>query len=327
MAAVKSAHGTMAFLLSALAAGGCGERPRCGCARALDEVAFFETGTLSVAAASAGDVLYVAEGYDGVRVVDVRSPSSPRELALHDTYGYVGDVAVEGRFAYVADGPGGGLLVLDVTYPESPAEAGRLETDGDAPSLALEGGTLYLADNYEGLRIVDVSAPSSPREVGRYPGLVTEAAAEGDLLAVADNDDGFRVRLVDVSTRSLPVLLLTLENQTSAAVGLCLEEGLLLFGDGPDLVAVDVTEPAAPRILGRTAMPSAVTDVAFSGGCAYVATASDGLRVVDLSDPRSPRLCAAYTAQGLSHPSVAEPPGDLLFVGDRDRGLRLLSLE
>jgi len=67
-------------------------------------------------------------------------------------------------------------------------------------------------------------------------------------------------------------------------------------GVGPRLVVVDVGDPARPVEVGQTGvLPGVVQDVAVSGSYAYVADWDGGLRVIDVSDPSSPRIAARAT--------------------------------
>jgi len=67
-------------------------------------------------------------------------------------------------------------------------------------------------------------------------------------------------------------------------------EGYLVYvGEGPALTVPDVSAPASPTVLGRTAaLPGIVRTVAVAGGYAYVAAGDAGLRVIDVSDPSTP---------------------------------------
>jgi hypothetical protein len=70
-------------------------------------------------------------------------------------------------------------------------------------------------------------------------------------------------------------------------------------GVGPRLVVVDVGDPARPVEVGRTGvLPGVVRDVAVSGSYAYVADGDAGLRVIDVSNPSSPREVGAYDTPG-----------------------------
>ena len=73
-----------------------------------------QTGVLPgfvVDVAVAGNFAYVADGGDGLRIIDVSNPAIPTEVGFYDTPGSAAGVAVAGNYAYVADG-GGGLVIL-----------------------------------------------------------------------------------------------------------------------------------------------------------------------------------------------------------------------
>ena len=52
----------------------------------------------------AGGYAYVAASEEGLRVIDVSTPSAPGEVGFVDTPDLALGVAVSGGFAYVADG-------------------------------------------------------------------------------------------------------------------------------------------------------------------------------------------------------------------------------
>jgi len=58
------------------------------------------------------------------------------------------------------------------------------------------------------------------------------------------------------------------------------------IGEGPRLTILDVSDPASPIVVGKTApLPDVVWDVYMAGGYAYVADDWTGLRVIYVSDP------------------------------------------
>jgi hypothetical protein len=60
-------------------------------------------------------------------------------------------------------------------------------------------------------------------------------------------------------------------------------------GEGPRLTILDVSDPASPVVLGKTAPWSAmVEDIAVHDAYAYVTLGSAGLRIVDVFDPTAP---------------------------------------
>jgi hypothetical protein len=106
---------------------------------------------------------YLADGGDGLRIIDVADPAHPAESGSYATPGYAQDVALAGNYAYLADEIG--LRIIDVSDPATPGETGSCETPGNAQGVALAGNYTYVADE-NSLRIIDVADPNHPTEAG-----------------------------------------------------------------------------------------------------------------------------------------------------------------
>ena len=63
---------------------------------------------------------------------------------------------------------------------------------------------------------------------------------------------------------------------------------LLYVADGRNLAIYDVSEPASPRGVGRVYLDYPAMDLSVSGGIACVALRYYGVKIVDVSEPRSP---------------------------------------
>ena len=143
--------------------------------------------------ALAGSYAYVADGFAGLRVIDVSNPAAPFEVGFVDTVEAFG-VAVAGAYAYVADTTAG-LRVVDVSNPAAPVEVGFYDTPGWAYGVAVAGSYAYVGDGGAGLRVVDVSNPALPFEVGSYdtPGFAYGVAVAGSYAYVGDGGAGLEV--------------------------------------------------------------------------------------------------------------------------------------
>jgi len=74
----------------------------------------------------------------------------------------------------------------------------------------------------------------------------------------------------------------------------------LYYGSGSVLKVAELSDPAHPQPVGESAaLPGFVTGVAASGGYAYVANASAGLRVLDVSDPSAPVEVGFFDTPGV----------------------------
>ena len=149
-----------------------------------------------------GDHIYVGIG-PGLVVFD-STPNNPTVIGqtapLPDL---ITDLAIAGRYAYVADGDSG-LRIVDITDPTAPNEVSAYDTPGFASGVAVAGRYAYIADGGSGLRIVDIVNPAAPHEVGAYdtPGYAASVMVAGRYAYVADGVSGLRV--VDVAVPTVP---------------------------------------------------------------------------------------------------------------------------
>ncbi len=119
------------------------------------EVGFLETAGGAERVAVSGHYAYLADGVDGLRILDVSDPTHPVEVGFLETAGpAIGVTLSQGR-AYVSDTLRG-LRVIDVRDPTQPTEVGWYDTGGFANGVALSGTRAYVADG-GGLFVLDCS--------------------------------------------------------------------------------------------------------------------------------------------------------------------------
>lgn len=223
-----------------------------------------------------------------------------------------GDVTADA--AYVANGYG--VSVIDVTQRSRPREVSFVDLDGEALWVRSRGDELLVAVSpylRSSLRLhrLDVSAPASPRVVGAagldgvrgYPPMLDAA---GNVLWAVDQDAGLTAYdLADLeAARVLGRLRLdTAEAQDGWLHGFALGDGLAFVSYGKPswcgLLVADVSDPTAPRWIGRTPLaPCWAGHVAVGEGRVY-AGAADPVVAYDVTDPASPReMARIVTGQG-----------------------------
>ena len=101
---------------------------------------------------------YIADGENGLVIVDITNPNNPTQIGHFDTY-YAWHVALSNdeTKAYIADGVNG-LVIVDITDPNNPTQIGYLDTYY-AWHVALSNNETkaYIADGVNVLVIVDIS--------------------------------------------------------------------------------------------------------------------------------------------------------------------------
>jgi len=113
-----------------------------------------------------GSLAYVADGLEGLQIIDVSTPSAPALVGACDLPGSARDVDVVGSLAYVAtyyhplrdEGDFGYkycLQVVDVSLPDAPTLVGSYDDMlGHARAVDVVGSLAYVASSYNGLQIL-----------------------------------------------------------------------------------------------------------------------------------------------------------------------------
>ena len=300
----------------------------------------------------AGTLAYLIR-QDGLHIIETADPAHPAELGHYrrPMLGYSNDVKlVEAggrRFALLADTPSD---VVDVTDPRVPVLAAQIPEP--AHTLFTEtrsGTTLAYFGGYDGTcPVYDITVPAAPVKLGAY---VSGASLVHDL-SVADGiaylnawEKGFLV--VDFTTPATPRLLRSWaptpthtshSNWTTTANGRHIalhgEEG---YDAKLDIVDLDTAQPILMPIASwQTRSWISIHNIMAFGTKAYFTYYQDGVRVLDLADPRNPRQIgyyntwdpdAAYTSSAFFESAVGldvDPSRKLIFVADSPRGLLIL---
>ncbi len=281
---------------------------------------------------------YVADGLGGLRIIDVSDPTAPaavgawpREPGEVQTANgvYAANVAVTGDHAYIADQLGG-MSVVDVSDPSNPEQVGTYTMPGGAADVAIAGSFAYVAGR-QGLQIVDLSDTAAPVPAGSYqvPSWPNRVEVEGDLAYVAS---GRGLRIVDVSIPADPVQVGSYDPPREIQ-NLTTLDGYALVTDGDcagvqcggHLLLVDTTDPAFAIPAGSLDLsPGFAVAASTQGSYAYLAARQDGLRVVDLSSPDTPREVSALHIPGFAMDVTVH--GNHAFVAARGGGLRVIDI-
>ncbi|MHA2053093.1 MAG: LVIVD repeat-containing protein, partial [Candidatus Hodarchaeales archaeon] len=100
------------------------------------------------------DYAYIADGSNGLVIIDISTPSNPQVIGQIGTTNALG-VFINGSSAYIADGQDG-LAIIDISNPQNPSIVGRYTTSGVTQNVFVKGKYAILADSNVGVDIVDV---------------------------------------------------------------------------------------------------------------------------------------------------------------------------
>jgi hypothetical protein len=154
---------------------------------------------------------YFYQSDGALDIFDISNPTAPRLLSRVEGEGNAIDVAMAGRYAYLANSARG-LQILDIADPANPQEVGHLETEDRILNVAAEGSLVliqeYPADSAgTSLVLVDVASPSNPLRRGSTTiNVFSERFIVRDGRAyVAGTSDGLLI--YDITNGTTPQLL------------------------------------------------------------------------------------------------------------------------
>jgi len=263
----------------------------------------------------------------GIGVYDVSRPGTPRLISKWRTGGRgVHRYDFDGRYAYIsptADGyVGNFVMILDLQDPVSPTEVGRWWIPGQWQAGGEEypwedwvaprchhpirrGDRLYVSYWHHGLYILDISDMSRPRAIAAantspvYPHPthtclpMAEPVAGRDIMVVADEDVA---KLCPAAPAFAWIYDITVETHPTP-IATWQVEGL--HGNGRPREPMTGCHQPSERTAG-TVIP--------------FAWFSQGMRLVDIADPYSPREVGHYVPDA---PAGASPSSNDVTIDDR----------
>jgi len=276
---------------------------------------------------------YVLDWWGGIKVVDVGQPSRPTYVSRYQARGTLQQLRSKGAYLYAASGTGG-LQVYDIKNPLNPVWVTGLDTDDQAQGLWISDDRVYVAAGKSGVAIVDIHDPFYARQTGTVntSGAATAVTADNGYLYIADDRAGLLVvdvrdpqRPVEVADYDVSVQDMWLHKQTLWLLTDAGLSGWEVAEDGRlsqkitvpgEFVAVraegDLVVAVTPAgvawlwqrtsqgldVLGQYDSGDAVTGLQLDGKLLYLLGPRDGLQVVDVREPKSPRLTTIYPATG-----------------------------
>jgi hypothetical protein len=262
-----------------------------------------------------GEYLCIANGPNGLVVLDISQPEKPVALSVFDT-NVASGLAADGNTVYVADDMDG-VYALDITNPKAiqklslaPNSVGGDEFTVQQASergVFFADGFVYVTDIVYGLDIVDARNPSGIMRASRYttpvPWTLWDITVQDHYAYVVGVDSGFRV--VDVSDpANMREVFFDNERKDlslQSPTGLVVDGHYAYISDGNYPFHIyDISDPARPVQTGAVydhPASDGAWDVAIAGDFAFVSGygakdafyPGNGLWVIDISNRSDPK--------------------------------------
>lgn len=278
------------------------------------------TGDLAVD--DANGVAVVSGWYnEQIALIDVSDRKNPTELTTLENVGYGADVQIKDSYLYAAhEYAGRGFDIYDISSPASPQLLKQVGPNTGYPAdledchnlwPQPDRGLLYCASTATGTLVVlstgdtGQGSPDDPVFVTTIPAPpqgeygVHDMYALGNRLYVAWLDAGMEI--FDVTDPAAPVSLGTKTYTRAFTHNLWPnEDGTVLFSTDENndghLRIWDISDPADIQQIGEyQANPAAIIhNVEVVGNLAYISYYTEGMKVVDVSDPTAPVEVGAH---------------------------------
>ena len=193
----------------------------------------------------------------------------------------------------------------------------------------------YLATDI--LRVYDLATPTNPQPITTVPVSTVEdqflfQEKEKTLLCLACGADGLRI--LDVSQPIQPSIISTLPTIPDGFSRKVKVIGQLAFvaDSYGGLWIVDLAEPSQPKEVSRLQTGSVVQDLMVNGEFVFLATATRGVQVVNISFLDEPKIVGNYLTSGstlsvFEIPSTGQSNIQQILIGDASNGVQVLSVD
>ncbi|MDD5223608.1 MAG: chitobiase/beta-hexosaminidase C-terminal domain-containing protein [bacterium] len=294
------------------------------------ERGYFTSTAESAGILPADEMIFLADGSAGLRVLDVSYPGDPVLVYTVPRSGLAaGPVSLASWGKYLLAAGAGGLSVLDAGEPRAPLVTGTLTLPGSGTgrALSVSGNYLYLADGSGGARVIRITNPTFPQTLSAYTtgvggDLSVDVNASGNYLFAAFSQSGLVV--LDISNPEATSLPKLASLAVIGALSLARDGNLLLLGtNSGDLALINISNPKNPQLWSTLKVcTQGISSLAIRGILAYLACGSDSLAIVNVAGPESPRKINSYAAFGNLNRIASD--GSRVFASNGGGGLRVI---
>ena len=277
-------------------------------------------------------------------IADISDPRNPVALGSIRSRDHSVGLAIRDDLVYLANWGGGGardyhgMEIYDASDATAPAALGSIRREAwHALNVTVGASLAFVAAAGNGLRVVDVQSPEAPRLVGALDvgGQVTDVVVSEELAYLADGGDEAVLHVVDVSDRSNPLLVASLDEPAGRAVAIeRIDDHLTMAFEDGRLALWSLSDPRAPRLESTLRLGDHASDLQVSDGLALI-VANSGvgfpeylrLHVVDVSAPTRPLIKDTFDlteAVLLGAPSLAFDAGRLYLSANGQLQVREL---
>lgn len=232
-------------------------------------------------------------------------------------------------------GRGISIQVFDPFDPAQPRVESVIEMPRVSPvgSIVIHERRAYVTDGHSRLRIFDVSNSSVIVQLGEWATEGSIMAANGRFACLGPTmGTTAKTTLLDVSNPAQPQSVC--ETAPFHANTIALNEDILLVGsekpvmasglnkDSPSIEVFDISNPQVPKLLWTCFEYLHVQQIRIIESVAYIAAGWDGLMVLDISNPASPKWLGSWPQDAWDFDMV----DSVAYVATNENGMDIVDM-
>lgn len=237
----------------------------------------------------------IADGTNGMQIIDVTLVNAPDSVASYNTNGSANDVTtatINSRlYAFISD-YSAGLVIVDITSPINPTLTGSLVITGFVNTTFVDGNNQVAYVGLESglVMVYDLSPlPNQPNLLSTISiggGSVNGLYVSGSYLYIAGGVIGMEI--VNISNPSVPVVQ-SVFNTTGIASDVMVNTNYAYVADSYNgMLILNVTDPASPVYSSKFTGTGQILGVYVNNNNAFTADNTYGIENVNVSNPNSP---------------------------------------
>jgi hypothetical protein len=311
-----------------------------------------------------GSYAYVANGFNGLRILDISEPSQIVEIASYPTQSIATSLQIVNDTLFLLDSSEG-LRIFTLAGPTELVAAGSYTTLGIVTKVISCNANIFLIAGWDhGVHWLEkATLDKLQADVHHvFKADVTDIVVVDDIAYVLAGYAGFRIYdlslpAAPVSLGSLPILSTNIYVAGAYAYTSDLDGNLLiidvsdksapavvrsypkfgfadtmevdgelgaLYTPGQEVAIIQVAANGELSVRDRVAVPRPVEGTAVHDGMAYLAIGKAGLAIIDISDPDEASLITVYDTAGVAR-DVAVQDG-FAFIADGDGGVLVVDV-
>jgi len=292
----------------------------------LNEISWFDTGNTH--SPRIQDDLFYCSGRNGITIIDFSDHSNIQLLSETSSYRYFDCEIVDDIFYCISSYR---LLSYNISDPLSVYQINDFISKNGGSNIAVIDNHVIKSDTNSGYSIIDVSEPQN-NNLLEYnhlkANMLEKSPNEEYMLVYGHSYDG--LHFYDMTDSLNPFYMYSHISQggTSGCQAFYIDDDICCSNFGTNLYIYDLSDPiflAIPGIINLTynGSSTAVRSIARKDDYLYLGCLTEGVIIVDISDPDNPEQVATYDMQGWVQNIKIE--GDFLYLANGN-GLQIYDI-